>query len=408
MLVTVGILAGSYPALVLSGFRPQDVLKGQMLGKSGSQWLRNQLVTAQFVISIALIVATIVVVKQLQYMQQQDLGFSKEQMLVLRAQGGFFKKEYQTVKNELQKNAFVQSVSASNRVPGEEYSNNLITLESDRNKSTDMRIGSVDEDFLHTYQIKLVAGRSFDPVTVDSTGNNVLINEAALPFFGWKKPEEALGATFGGGWGTVIGVVKDFHFTSLQTEITPLLLTYNPNYFNIFSVKMNTHDYPAALAQLQTQWKALAPALPFEYSFLDEDFNKQYQSEIRLSQLFTYFSGFAIFIACLGLFGLSAYVAEKRTKEIGIRKVLGASSSNILLLLSKDFVIMVSIAFAISVPLVWWAMSQWLEDFAYRITIQWWMFVLAGAVAVGVALLTVSFQAMRAAVANPVDSLKME
>ncbi|MBK7871017.1 MAG: FtsX-like permease family protein [Saprospiraceae bacterium] len=342
-------------------------------------------------------------------MQQQDLGFEKEQMLILRMNSDDLGNRFQVIKNELQQNAFVKSITASNVVPGQTFGNNLIVLEKDRSKKTNVFLGRLDEAFFETYNIPLLAGRNFNTsVPADSTGDNVIINEAALPFFGWKTPEEALGATFGGGWGTVIGVMKDFHYTSLQTKIEPLLTWYSDRRLIYFTIKMNTNNYQAAMSQLQAQWKELVPEMPFDYFFLDESFDTQYRSELRLSQLFTYFSVLAIFIACLGLLGLSAYVAERRTKEIGIRKVLGASTSSILLLLSKDFMLRIGIAFLIAIPIALYAMNQWLTDFAYRINLQWWMFALAGVLALAIALFTISFQAMRAASANPVESLKTE
>lgn len=404
----IGLLAGVYPAIVLSGFNPS-----RMVQRSGLQmkthFLRNALVVTQFSISILLIIATIVVYKQLQYMKNYDLGFDQSQVLVVPANGGEAGKNIKALVEKFKEQAGVISITASGNVPGQEFGNNLLRLKSDPTKKTDTRLLSADDQFFQTYNIKLLAGRQCSMVKDTSRkSGDIMINEAALPFFGWKKPEDALGQEFDWGWGTICGVYKDFHFNSLQRGVTPMAIFYNPNWLNYISIKINTGNAAATVAGLGKTWQAIVPAMSFDYFFQDEAFNRQYREEQRLGELFMLFSIFAIGIACLGLFGLVSFTAAQRTKEIGIRKVLGASISGIVQLLSKDYLKLVILSATIAFPLAWWAMSSWLQDFAYRVPLSVWVFIIAGGGALLVALLTVSFQAVKAALANPVNSLKSE
>lgn len=404
----IGLLAGIYPAIVLSGFNPHRIV--QRHGpQMKTQLLRNSLVVTQFSISILLIIATIIVYKQLQYMKNHDLGFDQSQVLVVPANGGEAGKNITTLIQKFKEQADVLSITASGNVPGQEFGNNLLQLKNDPDKKTDCRLLSADDQFFHTYNIKLLAGRLCSMVKDSSrkTGD-VMINEAALPFFGWKKPEEALGQEFDWGWGTICGVYRDFHFNSLQRSVTPMVIFYNPNWLNYISIKINTHNTAGTVANLGKIWQTVVPSMSFDYFFQDEAFNRQYRAEQRLGKLFMLFSLLAIAIACLGLFGLASFTAAQRTKEIGIRKVLGASISGIVQLLSRDFLKLIIISATIAFPLAWWAMSTWLQDFAYRVPLSAWVFIAAGAGTSLVALLTVSFQAIKAALANPVNSLKSE
>ncbi len=411
----VALLAGFYPALILSNFSPINALNSRYFGgnKTG-RVLRSGLVTGQFVISIGMIIATIIVTRQVDFLKQQHLGFDKDQLLVIQAPGGkMLKSKYKVIREELLKIPAVRSVTVSGTVPGRFFGNNLIQVKGDHNRSTDMKLIAIDEKFLPTYNISLAAGRNiseniFDDTATTSDFSSVLINESAVKAMGWKKPDDAIGQVFDGGWGRVVGVVKDFHFTSLQTKVVPLELYFGPRQLEYVSLKVGTADIQNTIASLAKSWKTLAPTHPFEYFFLDDDFNKQYLFENRLEKLFGGFSFIAIFIACLGLFGLAAFTVVQRTKEIGIRKVLGASTRGIVSLLSMDFLKLIAIAAIIAFPVSWWAMNKWLQGFAYRIPITWWVFAFATSIVLLVALITISFQAIKAAIANPVKSLRTE
>ncbi|MET3878574.1 ABC transporter permease [Chitinophaga sp. OAE865] len=404
----IGLLAGIYPAIILSGFNPMRIIQRRGAQRK-THSLRNVLVVTQFCISILLIVATMVVYRQLQFMKSFNLGINQSQVLVIPINGPEAGNRKKALLEKFRGQADVISVSASSYVPGQEFGNNLLQLKGDHTKQTDARLLSADDQFFRTYNIQLLAGRlvNMTPDTSQESGD-IMINEAALPFFGWKTPEDALGKEFDFGWGTVCGVYKDFHFTSLQRGVTPLAIFYNRNWLNYISIKMNTRNAAATVARLEKVWQSVVPSASFDYFFQDEAFNRQYLAEQRLGSLFLIFSLFAIAIACLGLFGLASFTAAQRTKEIGIRKVLGASITGIIKLLSKDFVMLVIIAAVIAFPLAWWAMSNWLQNFAYRAPISGWIFIMAGGGALVIALITVSFQAVKAALANPVNSLQAE
>jgi putative ABC transport system permease protein len=408
-----GLLAGVYPALVLTQYNPVNVLKSQITGGSRmARFIRSGLVIVQFSISIIIIIATLVVSSQLYYIKQKDLGFNKEQVLVIHAPGAnLLQDKFQVIRAELQKTPGVLSVSASGTVPGRKTINNLIQLKNDASRATGMQLMQIDDQFLKTYNIPLVAGRNLsERLSVDTSGDerSVLINEAALPFYGWKKPEDALSKEFGDGWGKVVGVVKDFNFTSLQSQISPLELYFRPRYFEYISVKLKTGDLKNSVASLEKTWQGLVSTHPFDYFFLDEDFDRQYQFENRVQHLSLFFSVISIFIACLGLFGLASYLIIQRTKEIGVRKVLGASVSGITVKLVNRFLRLVLIAIAVASPIAWYFMHEWLENFAYRISLSWWIFVEAGSAAIIIAMITVCYQAIAAAIANPVRSLRSE
>ncbi|MEO6904756.1 MAG: ABC transporter permease [Ginsengibacter sp.] len=407
--IGIGLVAGIYPALVLSSFKPVVVLKGRFVTGSRGIILRKGLVIAQFTISIALIISTIVVYKQMNFMQNQNLGFSKDQMMVIDTNGDPAKKTFEQAVKEL---PGVKSVAISGSVPG---GGNPGAYSEIENKKGDLQIANldlyfVDFNYINQYKIKMVAGRGFSKDFATDTTQAMVLNEAAVKLFGYTSPEQAIGKRFKqwGREGKIIGVTKDFHFRSLQEEIKPLSMRIEPDACNLVSINVIANNLPKTIAAIENKWKTLLPDRPFSYYFLDEFFNRQYRSEVRFGNLFLNFAILAIFISCLGLLGLASYSTIQRTKEIGIRKVMGATVSNIVNLLSIDFLKLVFISFIIAAPLAWYFMHQWLKDFAYRININWWIFLVAGFTAVLIALLTISFQAIKAAIANPVKSLRSE
>jgi putative ABC transport system permease protein len=405
----VGILAGLYPALVLSSFQPVMVLKGRFATSLKGTILRKGLVVAQFTISIALIIATIVVYNQMNYMRSQDLGFSKDQKMILDTHGDSLKN---TLKQEIAALPNVISTSMAGSVPG---GGNPGAYSKVENLKGDMQIANldlyfVDFDYIPQYKMKVLAGRAFSREFGTDTTKAMVVNEAAMKLFGYSSPQQIIGKKFDqwGRTGMVIGVVKDFHFRSLQEVIKPLSIRIEPNGCDLISINISSKNIPATIAAVEKKWKTLIPKRPFSYYFLDEFFDKQYRSEDRFGRLFLNFAILAIFISCLGLLGLASYSTMQRTKEIGVRKVMGASVGNIVNLLSKDFLQLVIISFVIAAPVAWYFMFQWLKGFAYRTNIGWWIFAAAGITALLIALLTVSFQAIKAAIANPVKSLRTE
>jgi len=410
--VLVGLLSGVYPALFLSGFKPIASLKGKFASGTGGITLRKTLVVAQFTISIVLIISTIIVHNQLDFMQNQQLGFNKDHHLVIDYQFDQRINEHpDLVKQQLGAIPGVNSVSLSSGVPG--TPNNMFSIAiADANNVpqealTD--IYSVDSDFLKQFGIKVIAGRNFNRQLAHDE-NSMLINEAMVKKLGFKNPADAINKSFKQNTtsGTIVGVVSNFHFHSSQELIQPLVIRASIGAFTCLTLDISSNHLQQTVSQLEKQWKQLAPGLPLVYFFQDEAFNKQYVAQQRFGSLFLCFSILAILISCLGLLGLSAFSTAQRRKEIGIRKVLGASSAGIAALLSKDFVRLVFMAILIASPLAWLAMRNWLQDFAYRIQISWWVFILSGAVALLIALLTVSLQSIKAALANPVKSLRSE
>lgn len=409
----LGIVAAAYPALFLSSFRPVSVLKGKLsMGAKGST-LRKVLVVCQFTISLMLMVGTIMVYRQLNFMKNESLGFSKDQVIVLSLRGGLsIKDTYEGIKNEFKGHASISDATTSASVPGrgvDNFSISLLGEADDRGQS--MYYLFVDFDFLQLYNIGMVAGRAFDKSIATDAENVFMINEKAVKAFGWASPEEAIGKRLHAGFGRdgeIIGVYKDFHYRSLQAPVEPLVMAVNTDRLRHISLKVQTKDLASTMAFVENKWKELFPNHPFEYFFLDEEFNKQYAADEKIGRTFLVFTSIAICVACLGLFGLATFTAEQRTKEIGVRKVLGASVPNIVLLLSKDFTRLVFIAFLIATPLSYVLIGKWLENFASRISIGWEAFIIAGAGVLLIALLTVSYQSIKAALANPVKSLRNE
>ncbi|KAA8476811.1 putative ABC transport system permease protein [Arcticibacter tournemirensis] len=412
--VVVGLLAGIYPAWFLSGFRAISVLKGKFKPPVEGVSFRKVLVVFQFTLSVALIAATAIVYSQLKYVNRHDLGFQKDQMLVLNFEGDEkVQQNIEIIKKAIADQPGVVSVAASRAVPGEFLPNAGTQIQTPQGQMAEQApfIYEIDFDFIPTYHIPVIAGRPYSRSYTTDSAQAMVINEAAARLYGYTRPADAVGKKFDqwGRSGTIIGVVKDFNFRSLHQAVEPLTLRYGYSYsLNRISVAIKGDNVPETLAGLRKTWSQIVPHRPFLYQFLDESFSAQYEADQHFGQLFTFFSCLAIFIACLGLFGLSTFMAQQRVKEIGIRKVLGSSVSGIVILLSKDFIKLILIGIIIAVPLCWWAMDKWLQGFAYRINVGPLVFIEAGLIAMSVALITIAWQSVKAAMGNPVQSLRNE
>jgi putative ABC transport system permease protein len=407
--VLIGIVAGVYPALVLSSLQPVVVLKGRFVSGTRGIVLRKGLVILQFTIATGLIIATLVIYNQLNYMRSQELGFNKSQEIVLDARGDSAR---QAIKQEVLALPGVLSAAMSSAVPGMGTFDNNCQVENVRGEmqKANVNVYLVDFDYLQQFQIRMVAGRAFSRQFPTDTTKAMILNETAVRQLGFSLPGQAIGKKFNqfGNTGTIIGVIKDFHFMSLLEVIKPLSIRLMPEQCDYLSIKIDGNHLPTTIEAIEGKWKRMLPDKPFSYFFLDEFFDRQYRNNERFGKLFLNFAGLAIFISCLGLMGLASYSTMQRTKEIGVRKVIGASVGGIVLLLSKDFLKLVGWAFLIAAPISWFFINAWLQGFAYRVPVYWWIFLAAGLMSFLIALLTVSFQAIRAALANPVKSLRAE
>ena len=408
----ISAIAGIYPSAILSAFNPAVALKGNFSqGRSGNM-IRKSLVVFQFTITTGLVASIFIITQQMDYIKNRSLGFNGSAVIQVSFNGdNHVVQQYAAIKNELLKSPYILNVTAHNQNIVGGLGNGWTTTENLKGDeiSTSLYGMSVDADYFKTYDMKLAAGRFFSKDIPTDTTKSVLVNEAAVRTFGWQKPENAIGKPFGKGDNRqyVIGVVKDFNFESLHKPVEALLIYYSLHPGSL-SLKIDVSHIDEAVNQLKKTWNDLASSVPLQYSFVDAEIAKQYGNELKMEGIFYGFSALSLLIACLGLFGLSTFVVERKTKEIGIRKVLGANVSGIVGLLSKDFLKLVLIAILIATPLAWFFMNNWLQDFSYRIQISWWVFVAAGIVAIVIALITVSIQSIKAAIVNPVKSLRTE
>ena len=412
LIILVGVLSGSYPAVVLARFQPSFILRGQIFGTRSKSFLRRILVALQFVIAIALLCVTFAVLRQIDYSLTSDLGFDNKNILLISAEEGVSSEKQQLVKEEILRNGLASSVTVTDCAPGEprHYLYGVRPQDKLDQDPTFLHSIRVDPDYLSTFGIELVKGRDFSREFAADVGNSILINQLAVQQFeieepiGFKlylgdKPYKAY---------EVVGVVKDFHSHSFHQEIMPMALFAVQRDRRIIAAKLSPDFTSQTIAETEKIWNRIVGEVPFEYSFLEDVMSENYRDDRKLGTLFTLFSFLTVFVACLGLFGLSAFSAERRTKEIGIRKALGASVANIVRLLSKEIVILVVVAGVIAFPVAYLAISRWLETFAYRADITWAIFAFSGLLVLVIALATVSYQSLRAALANPVDSLKYE
>ncbi|HEX8332207.1 MAG TPA: ABC transporter permease [Segetibacter sp.] len=415
--IITGFLAGSYPAFYLSSFKPIQVLKGKFNNSLAAVSLRKGMVVFQFVISIALIVASVVIANQMKYMREKDLGFVKDQQIILPLRSSTAKSASMAFRNEVAGMPGIKSAGASFYYPGTSNPTDWLLFKEGESKADakQVHINFVDDKFLQTLDIKPVAGRVFSYNIASDSASGIILNEEAVKKYGFTSPEAAIGKWLGFEPGEelyrlyVVGVVKNFHFEDLSADIKPYAFLLNSgSRFNYIVAHAQPKNISNTLAALENAWKKLNPTEPFEYSFLEQDFQKNYEAESRQASLINSFTIIAIIISCLGLFALATFSAEQRTKEIGVRKVLGATVTNIVALISKDFLKLVGIAIVIACPIAWFAMDKWLQNFAFRVGISWQVFALTALLAIFVALFTISFQAIKAAISNPVKSLRTE
>ncbi len=405
-LLTTWLVSGIYPALVLSAFKPMEVIRGKLTISGGNSTFRKILVVTQFSLSIMIIIGTLVVGEQLAFIRDRKLGFNKENIFTFGLRGKMYDNK-NTIRNELLRNPAIEEVTFSNQSVLDIENTTSDTNWDGKEEGTEFMVHgmAIDENFMKTMKMDIIEGEGFRDAVSDTA--TYILNETAVKEAGIEDP---IGKSFTL-WqtkGIIKGVVKDFHHRSIHKKIEPTVFLYRPNWFWLVYVKTNGAQNQEAVAAAQTIWKQYNPAYPFEYKFLDDAYDKMYNNEQRLSKLFTAFSAIAICISCLGLFGLATFTAAQRVKEIGIRKVMGASINQIIILLSKDFLWLVVIAFVIAAPVSWYIMEQWLADFAYRAPIAWSVFVITGSIVLSLAFLTMSFQTIKAALGNPVNSLRSE
>ncbi|WP_170110667.1 ABC transporter permease [Flavilitoribacter nigricans] len=421
LLLAGTVLSGLYPAFFLATFSPAKTLKGEKQ-RRGKGVLRKGLVTFQYAVSVALIIGTVVIFLQLRYMKNQDLGFALDQQLIINAptsldSDSVYRAHYQSFKMALNNIPEIEQIGASSAIPGKKYLDidahgGIRMMSADKEKNVTFKGFVMDEGFLEVFGMELLAGRNFsDEMSTDKDA--IILTESALPMLELEDPESAIGKTvnYQGSPRSIVGVVADYHHRSLQHAYEPMILRNSGSNYLYFSLGLaadNATEVSTLIGKVEQTWSRFFPNNPFNYFFLDDHFNEQYIADQRLGNIIAIFSSLAILIACLGLFGLASYMVTVRTKEIGIRKVLGASTAGLVGLLSRDFLLLVGIAILIASPLAWWLMDTWLENFAYRIHIQWWVFALTGLVALSIAFFTVSLQSVKAALANPIDSLKSE
>lgn len=416
LFVIGAFLSGLYPAFVLSGYRPVSVLKGKVSTSRQGIVLRKSLVVFQFAASLFLLVGTLAVFKQIQFMRAQSLGLNIEQTLVINPPiiktDSTFMRKMLAFKEELLRRSDIRSITASTVVPGQasDWNAGGIRLKgTDESKSKQYRIIGVDYDFLKTFDLKLVAGRNFSK-EFGADPKALIFNKKAVRQLGFDQPEQAIGKQieFWGETYTLVGVTDNFHQQSLRDAYEPLILRLIPDVRGYFSIKVAGRELTSTIDEVRSEWNRFFPGNPFEYSFLDERFNEQYRADQRFGQVFGLFTGLAILVACLGLFGLASFTTAQRTKEIGIRKVLGASVGEIVQMLYREFALLILLAFVVATPLAWYAVSQWLQSYAFRTDIQWWLFLVPFVMVLLIALLTVSFQSLKAALMNPITSLRTE